>query len=612
MITELNVEMIVTLLLLLTAMIMFITEWVRIDIAALIILLMIGFAGEIPGVQPLLPAQEVLYGFSSNAVLAMIAIMIIGSGLEKAGLMAFVADLMIRTGRSSESGVIVRLTVLIGMISSFMQNVGATALFMPVVSRISHRTGIALSKLMMPLGFCAILGGTLTMIGCSSLIMLNDLMQTAHANGEFAVKPFNLFDVTPIGLALLASGIGFFVLIGRHLLPNLDNSLQRISTTADYLERVYSIQGVVYQINVTQESAIAGKTIRELEDSEHAPQIISLSTGHELSLAPNRDDIIWAGSQLWLLGHHEEIQQFATAHELTITEVPLSVFEPKSDYAGIAEIVIPPGSRLIGGDVGEFRLRRHYRTNLIGVYRNGVTHQNNLRALKLQGGDTLIVYGRWKDIAGMSKDPAFVVASDFPKQILKPEKLPLALTSFFFALILAITTDVKLALALLAGAVAMVLTRVISIDEAYQSVSWRTVFLLAALIPLGAAVENTGTAGWIAGHLMSLIEGASELQVQIILAVLATVFTLVMSNVGAVVLLVPIAMSMAVHIHSDPAVMALIVALATSNSFLLPTHQVNALIMGPAEYRNADYVRVGGLMTVLYLLVLIVMVNLVF
>lgn len=608
----LSVEMLLTLMILCLALVLFISEWVRVDVSALIILLLIGFAGEIPGVNPLLPADAVLHGFSSNAVIAMIAIMIIGAGLEKAGLMASVAELMLKTGQNSESRVILRLTSLIGIISAFMQNVGATALFMPVVSKIADRTGIALSKLMMPLGFCAILGGTLTMIGCSSLIMLNDLMQSAVDDGVFSVQPFALFDVTPIGLALLASGIVFFSVAGRHLLPELDNPKRRMATTADYLERVYGIQGVVFQINVAQDSSIAGKSVRELEDSEHAPQIISLNSGKQLRLAPNRDDIVWAGSQLWLLGHREEIEQFAQLHQLQITEVPLSTFEPKSDYAGIAEVVIPPGSRLINGDVGAFRLRRHYRTNLLGVYRNGKTYQNNLRALKIQGGDTLIVYGRWKDIAEMANDPAFVVASAFPKQILRPEKLPQAIACFAIALLLAVTTSVKLALALLAGAVAMVLCKVISIDEAYKSISWRTVFLLAALIPLGAAVEKTGTATWIANHLLTLLDGASGLQVQTMLAVLGTAFTLIMSNVGAVVLLVPIAMSLAVQIGADPAVYALTVALATSNSFLLPTHQVNALIMGPAGYRNTDYLRVGGIMTVIYIVVLITMINLVF
>jgi di/tricarboxylate transporter len=607
----LSVEMLITLALLCLAVVLFVSEWVRIDVAALIILLLIGFAGELPGVDPLLSADAVLDGFSSNAVIAMIAIMIIGAGLEKAGLMATVADLMLKTGRNSESRVMIRLTSLIGMISGFMQNVGATALFLPVVSRISDRTGIALSRLMMPLGFCAILGGTLSMIGCSSLIMLNDLMQSAVVDGDYSVQPFGLFDVTPIGLALLSSGIVFFAVAGRHLLPVLDNPMRRAATTAEYLEKVYGIQGVVFQINVEQDSSIAGKSVRELEDSEHAPQIISLNSGKELRLAPNRDDIIWAGSQLWLLGHRDEVEQFAQHHALETTEVPLSIFEPKSDYAGIAEVVIPPGSRLINGDVGEFRLRRHYRTNLLGVYRSGKTYQNNLRALKIQGGDTLIVYGRWKDIAEMEKDPAFVIASDFPKQILRPEKLPLAIACFLLALLLTVTTSVKIALALLVGAVAMVLCKVITIDEAYKSVSWRTIFLLAALIPLGAAVEKTGTAAWIASHMLSLLHGASGWQVQTMLAILGTVFTLVMSNVGAVVLLVPIAMSLAVQTGADPAIYALTVALATSNSFLLPTHQVNALIMGPAGYRNTDYMRVGGIMTLIYLVVLIPMINLV-
>jgi di/tricarboxylate transporter len=257
-ISSLSIEMLITLALLCLALVLFISEWVRVDVAALIILLLIGFTGEIPGVKPLLPADAVLAGFSSNAVIAMIAIMIIGAGLEKAGLMASVADLMLKTGHNSELPIIIRLTSLIGVVSGFMQNVGATALFLPVASRIADQTGIALSRLMMPLGFCAILGGTLTMIGCSSLIMLNDLMQSAVVDGAFSVQPFGLFDVTPIGLALLLSGIVFFAVAGRHLLPVLDNPMRRPATTAEYLEKIYAIQGVVFQINVEQYSSIAG------------------------------------------------------------------------------------------------------------------------------------------------------------------------------------------------------------------------------------------------------------------------------------------------------------------------------------------------------------------
>jgi di/tricarboxylate transporter len=196
-----------------------------------------------------------------------------------------------------------------------------------------------------------------------------------------------------------------------------------------------------------------------------------------------------------------------------------------------------------------------------------------------------------------------VVTSDFPQDELRQHKVNWALGFFFMTLGLILFTDLLLSLALLAGAVGMILSRVISVDEAYDAVSWSTVFLLASLIPLGHAVQNTGTAMWIAEQILFLLDGWPLWSLQAGLAILATVFTLVMSNVGATVLLVPLAISIAISAGGDPAIFALTVAISTSNSFLIPTHQVNALIMGPAGYRVVDFVRSGGIMTLLFLVV---------
>ena len=208
--------------------------------------------------------------------------------------------------------------------------------------------------------------------------------------------------------------------------------------------------------------------------------------------------------------------------------------------------------------------------------------------------------------------------TEYPHEELRPHKVNFALLFFGIALGLVLFTDVRLSVALLTGAIGMVLSGVLSIDEAYQSVSWKTVFLLASLIPLGAAVESSGTAQWIAVHTLDLLgSDVSPFVLQAVIAVLATFFTLVMSNVGATVLLVPLAVNIAVQASAagiegaSPALFALTVALATSNSFLIPTHQVNALIMGPAGYRVTDFLRAGGIMTVLFLVVMLVMLNLV-
>ena len=613
----LTMEMVLVLGILGLALFLFVSEIIRIDVAAILIMLIIGLIGQLPGIKPLIEPGLLFTGFSSNAVLSIIAIMIIGAGLDKTGLMATMAVFILRMGKRTERHIVARTTTMIGLISGFMQNIGATALFLPVVSRITANTQIPLSRLLIPVGFCAILGGNLTMVGCSSLIILNDLLVTSSRSQAGAALPpirtFGLFDVTPIGLALLGTGIAFFTLFGKMILPTTGAANQSNTTNmSEYLEKTYGLNAVIFQTVVADNSPIAGKTIRQIEDADNAPHILSLSSNKEIQFSPNRDDIVWPGSKLLLLGRAQEIRRFANNNQLELAETSLRNFNLKSDLSGFSEVVIPPGSCWIGHQVADIRLRKHYNASLLGVHRTETTLQHNLRGLTLKAGDTLILFSRWKDLANLAKSRDFVVASDYPKTTIRPHKLPHALAFFAIAMGLVLFTDVQLAFALLTGAIGMIIFGVLSMDEAYHVISWKTVFLLASLIPLGMAVEHTGTAAWLANQILLHCDGVPVWGMQTVLAVLATGCTLIMSNVGATVLLVPIATNLAVNMGGDPAVFALTVALATSNSFLIPTHPVNALIMGPAGYRVADFTRTGSMMTCLYLMVLIAMINWVF
>jgi len=228
-------------------------------------------------------------------------------------------------------------------------------------------------------------------------------------------------------------------------------------------------------------------------------------------------------------------------------------------------------------------------------------------------GDVLVVHTTWADLAHLEKNRNFVViTTEYPHEDLRPHKLLPALVFFAITLGLVLFTNLRLSVALLTGALGMVLSGVLSIEEAYKAVSWKTVFLLASLIPLGVAVDGSGTAAWIATETLRVLGAMPIWVIQAAIAVLATFFTLVMSNVGATVLLVPLAVSIAIGAGANPAVFALTVAISTSNSFLIPTHQVNALLMGPGGYRVPDFLRAGGIMTILFLLVSQTMINLVF
>jgi di/tricarboxylate transporter len=280
--------------------------------------------------------------------------------------------------------------------------------------------------------------------------------------------------------------------------------------------------------------------------------------------------------------------------------------------AGISEVVVPPGSKMIGQSIGEARLRKRYGISVLAINRRGNIISEEVREQVLEAGDCLVSHSTWRDLSELHTDRKFIVATDIPKEEQRPQKVAHALVFFALSIGMIMFTDFRLSIALLVGALGMILTNVLSIDEAYNSVSWKTVFLVASLIPIGLAMELTGTAAWIAQQAMVLLGNMPDLAVQIVIAVLATVFSLVMSNVGATTILVPIAISIALTTGANPTMYALIVALSTSNAFILPTHQVNALIIGPGGYRVADFVRVGSGMSVIFLIVMLTVVNLIF
>lgn len=617
--TVLTFEMMVVLGLLAFTVFLFVSEIIRIDLAAILVMVILGALSTAPGLENLANRAELFSGFSSNAVISIIAVMIIGAGLDKTGLMSKVATLILKRGGTTEARIIPIVSGTVGVISSFMQNVGAAALFLPVISRISARTEIPMSRLAMPMGFCAILGGTITMVGSSPLILLNDLLISANNTlpSDQQMEPFGLFSVTPIGVMLVLTGVLYFVILGRWILPGqrgrgADAGAARSMQT--FVENTYGLRADMFEVRVPEGSILIGQTLADIMVAHHIYILGTSYRGHKV-IAPMADTVIEAPARLAILGLRRVLRdEFADPYGLEILPA-LDVFA--DDFAatesGVAEVVIPPGSAVIGYSPIELRLRQTHGLSILAIHRgeNTMSHvetedhvATHIGEVQLQAGDTLVVHVQWERLTRLKPDQNFVVVtSDFPQEELRPQKVNWALGFFIMTLGLILFTDLLLSLALLAGAVGMILSRVLSIDEAYEAVSWSTVFLLASLIPLGIAVQNTGTAGWIAEQILTLLDGWPLWSLQAGLAVLATVFTLVMSNVGATVLLVPLAISIAISAGGDPAIFALTVAISTSNSFLIPTHQVNALIMGPAGYRVVDFVRSGGIMTVLFLIV---------
>ncbi len=605
---------------------LFVFEVVSVDVAAATVMVLLGLTSLLAPVMGLstglVDPVHLFDGFSSNAVISIIAVMIIGAGLDKTGLMSQVASFILRVGGTTESRIIPIISATVGVISSFMQNVGAAALFLPVVSRISARSGLPMSRLLMPMGFTAILGGTMTMVGSSPLILLNDLILTSNRAlpKEQQMEAWGLFSVTPVGLALVATGIIYFVLASRFVLPTTKSESSTVgSDPMRYFHDVYGVDYTMHELVVPEDSDLVGKVFDDVETVDRIRVIATKRPGEMTRVGPGalaRDVAIQGRTVLGVVADPQDLGRFIEKYDLQKRpELREFVEDLSTTKAGIAELVIPPGSKLIGKSARDVWMRKVYGLALIGLHRSGKTLRegDDIRNTPLQAGDTLVVHTAWDALARIENNRDFVVVTtEYPREELRPHKVVAAATFFSIALMMVLFTDIRLSIALLTGAMGMVLSGVLKIEEAYEAVSWKTVFLLASLIPLGLAVETTGTAKWIAEQVLAVVGDMPIWVIQSAVAVLATFFTLVMSNVGATVLLVPLAVNIAIGAGANPAVFALTVAIATSNSFLIPTHQVNALIMGPAGYRVIDFMRAGGIMTILFLVVMIAMMNLVF
>ncbi len=606
---------------------LFAFEIVSVDVAAATVMVILGLTTLLApymGLEHGLVDNKHLFdGFSSNAVMSIIGVMIIGAGLDKTGIMSKVAAFILKIGGTTETRIIPIISATVGFISSFMQNVGAAALFLPVVSRISARSGIPMSRLLMPMGFTAILGGTMTMVGSSPLILLNDLILTSNKAlpADQQMDTWGLFSVTPVGAALIVTGILYFVLAGRFVLPK--TSSDRGTKGVDPMQYFHDIYGVDYQISelvVLNDSSLIGKKFDEIESAYRVRIIANKQAGEAARMGPGtlaRDTEVLNGMVLGVVADPHDLDHFIEKYNLKKRRLLRTFSDSLSPIkSGIAEIVIPPGSSLIGKSARDIWMRKSYGLALIGLHRDGQTLRegDDIRNMAFHPGDTLVVHTAWNALERIEKNRDFVVVTtEYPREEeVRPHKILPASIFFGIALFMVLFTDIRLSVALLTGAIGMVLSGVLNIEEAYRAVSWKTVFLLASLIPLGLAVETTGTAKWIAEQVLSVVGHMDIWVIQTAVAILATFFTLVMSNVGATVLLVPLAVNIAIGAGANPAVFALTVAIATSNSFLIPTHQVNALIMGPGGYRVADFMKAGGIMTILFLVVMMVMMSLVF
>lgn len=584
-----NRDIISVFVILVFAIAMFSMNRVRNDIASILIMLSLAWSG-------ILPLNEAFAGFSSNAVIAVMGVMMIGYGIEKTGVMGSLAKVIVEHSGSKKNKITALVMAAAGLISSFLQNIGAVALFLPAVKRIAKRSAISPQRLIMPLAFAGVLGGTMTMVASGPLIVLNDLLSDGGHEG------FGLLSVSPIGLCLLASGILYFYFLSSRVLPG---GKEENKEEKDDLSDMYNLPTEIRETRITARSGLAGKTIEEAAIWDtHGIHILAISNAGSKTYIPWRETAFKEGQILALYGEEQKLERFLQDYQLDARD-SLETFKELEDreVAGFAEIILPPDSGLKGKTLREIALRKNYRIEPV-MYVSPEGQRLEMMDQELSPGLKAVVFGRWEDINSLRESNDFIVISDVkPSSNEGGKHKKIYALVILGAAILAILLGAPLPLSFFSALILMLLSGVIRKEEMYKAIDWKTVFLLAGLIPLGTAFEKTGAAEWTAAIIIGGVETWPVFVILLVIGAVTSLFSMFMSNVAAAVLLVPMVLLMGEDFGIDARGLALFVAVSASNSFIIPTHQVNAYVMGPGGYKTTDYMKAGSIMSLIFLLV---------
>jgi di/tricarboxylate transporter len=587
------------------SVLLFVVEWLRVDVVALLVLMTLILTG-------LVTPTEAFAGFGTPAVVTLWAIFIVSGGLFHTGVANLVANYLLRIAGTRIPRLTGLLMASVGIMSGVMNNVGATAVLMPAVVSMSRRIRVAPSRLLLPLAFGSLMGGMTTLIGTPPNILVSDALRTA------GLEPFSLFDFAPVGLTVLVVGTVYMVLIGRRMLPERtpEERLAEVGGPDVDLVDFYRLGERLFRARIPYGSVLIGQT---LADSglrrDFDLSVIGIERRGEARLAPTKDFILRRGDVLLIEGMVDHLVWAEATGRLEVQpEVGVADKDLQSEAVGVAEVLLSPHSRLVGKALSEIQFREKYNLSVLAILRDGRPRRTGLAELPLRFGDTLLVQGPRHNFRVLQREPDFVVLGGIEEApAIRARKAPLAAGLVLVMLVTVLAGWLPIMAGALLAGVLMVITGCLTMDEAYQSIEWKAVFLVAGMLPLGVAMENTGTAQYLAEMMVDLVGGSGPLAIVVGFYVITNLLTQFISNAASTVLIAPIAISVARYVGSDPRTLLMAVAVAASAGFLTPVgHQANVLVMGPGGYRFSDYVKVGLPLDLLTLAAVIIILPLIF
>ncbi len=601
-----TLDMWLTLGILAFAILFFVTEWLRVDIVALIVVVALMITG-------LLTPQQAIAGFSNPVVITIASLFVIGGGILQTGLAAAIGNRVLKVAGTHPTRLMVMIMVSVAMLSAFMSDTGTVAVLLPAVMALAANARVSPSRLLIPLSFGSLLGGVATLIGTPPNLVVSDLLR------QHGYQPFRFFDYTPLGIALIAAGILFMLLVGKRLLPDRTpvQEVQRVETVSDLVNR-YQLPNNLFRLRVRAASPLVGKTIAEaafgrdfhvniieLRRQPEARPLIRLGDGFLVWKAskvrgtkPSIETAFQPEDVILVQGEPANVAHLAASWDLGVQ--PAQAEDEQAlinQEVGLAEVIIPQDSRLIGKTLVELHFGRAYRLSVLDIRRPGHAQKLSLKDTPLRFGDTLLVQGSWENILALKKQMRDFVVLGEPEGRLseaKRSKAPLAALILIGMLIAMVGEFVPLATASMAGALLMILSGCVKIDEAYGFIDWKSIVLVAGMLPMSTALEQVGLISLISEKLTSSLGALGPLWMLAGLFLLTSLFTQVLSNTATAVLLAPLALATAQNLGVQPQAFLMAVGVGASMAFASPVASpVNTLVMAAGSYRFSDYLKIG-------------------
>jgi di/tricarboxylate transporter len=586
----------ITLILLIVAVVLFATEKIPVDVVG--ILLVIGLV-----LTNVLTVQEGLSGFGDNVIITIAGLFILTGGLIKTGLVDLIGRRLYKIAGSNEFLLTALIMIVAAISASVLKNTTTTAMFLPVVIGLASRAKVSPSKLLMPLAFGAILGGSCTLIGTSTNLAVSGAMQ------RYGMEPYSMFELTPVGIIMVAVGLVYMLFVGRKLLPNLGGE--------DSFTEQYHIREYISEVLVLPGSHLIGRTLGEANlNLELDLNVLGIIRGQEQRIAPTSNELIAEGDLLIVEGTLTNILNVKAEVGLEIkADFELNDRDLESGEIELFEIMVMRDSRLVGNTLKTINFRRSYDLTVLAINRHGETFLDKISSLRLKFGDVLLVQGNRRLIEPFVVVGEMLLLEDVSTSSMRTEKRRWAIAAFglFLALSLSklvIGFDVPLAIAVLLGVLLLLATKTVRHNEVYQLINFRLLVLIACMMSFGIAMEKTGADKYLAGLIVEYFQQYGATAVLAGFFVLTVALTQPMSNQAAALVVLPVAVKTAIALGLNPRTFVVAITFAASFSFITPLEPACVLVYTPGRYRFMDFVKIGTILTIVVFIVSIILVPL--